>query len=132
MDATRLFNCLLFDIENSGLNYLVYKTPFSANISLKSSFSKHFSRNDSFQSESNSSSTCVDQPTKCEGNVVKALKLENLQLKAQVESLEKIVTDQKDIINEQFEQKRNQKISSEEQAAEFRPELIKIKMRRVS
>ena len=58
---------------------------------------------------------------------MKALKLENLQLKAQVESLEKIVTDQKDIINEQFEQKRNQKISSEEQAAEFRAELIQIK-----
>ena len=71
--------------------------------------------NKSCQSEPNSSSTCVDQPTKCEGNVVKALKLENLQLKAQVESLDKIVTHQKDIINEQFEQKRNQKISSEEQ-----------------
>ena len=70
---------------------------------------------------------CVDKPTKCEGNAVKDLKLENLLLKGRVESLEKNVTDQNHIINEQFEQKRNQKISSEEQAAEFRAELIKIK-----
>ena len=85
MDAKKLFNCLLSNIENSGLNYLVSKTPFSANISLKSSYSKQFSRNDSFQSEPNLLSTCVDQPTKCEEDVVKALKLENLQLKLRAE-----------------------------------------------
>ena len=38
---------------------------------------------------------CVDKPTKCEGNAVKDLKLENLLLKGRVESLEKNVTDQR-------------------------------------
>ena len=37
MEASRIFHNILNTIENSNLNYLIQKTPFSAHISLKSS-----------------------------------------------------------------------------------------------
>ena len=40
MDATAIFNNLLKSIEDSNLNYVMNKTPFSAAISIKSSFIK--------------------------------------------------------------------------------------------
>jgi vacuolar-type H+-ATPase subunit I/STV1 len=42
MDASRTFKDLLEKIEKSKLNYVIHKTPFSANISIKSSFIKWF------------------------------------------------------------------------------------------
>ena len=42
MDASRIFNDLLNQIEKSKLNYVINKTPFTANISIKKSFIKWF------------------------------------------------------------------------------------------
>ena len=42
MDASRIFNELLNQIERSKLNYVINKTPFTANISIKKSFIKWF------------------------------------------------------------------------------------------
>ena len=42
MDASSIFNELLHKIENSKLNYIISKTPFSAKISIKKSFIKTF------------------------------------------------------------------------------------------
>ena len=46
MDASRTFKDLLDKIEKSKLNYVIHKTPFSANISIKSSFIKWFGASD--------------------------------------------------------------------------------------
>ena len=122
MDAKKLFNCLLSNIEHSGLNYFVSKTPFSANISLKCSFSKYFSAKNPLKKEQNPSE--VDLPSK---NMLKTFELENCQLKHEIESLERIVADQKQVINQQFEQKKKQEKCSEERASKFRAELLEIK-----
>ena len=42
MDAISTFNTVIKFIENSGLNFLIKKSPFSANVSIKSSFIKRF------------------------------------------------------------------------------------------
>ena len=42
MDASTIFKQLINMIENSKLNYVINKTPFSANISIKRSFIKYF------------------------------------------------------------------------------------------
>ena len=42
MDASTIFNQLINKIENSKLNYVINKTQFSANISIKRSFIKYF------------------------------------------------------------------------------------------
>ena len=41
MEASRVFNELIYKIENSQLNFKISKTPFSANLSIKSSFVKY-------------------------------------------------------------------------------------------
>ena len=41
MDASKSFQELMNQIENSKLNYVIHKTPFSANISVKRSFIKY-------------------------------------------------------------------------------------------
>ena len=114
----KTFNCLLSDIENSGLNFLVSKTPFSASISLKSSYAKHFD-----EVVKKSESKLRDLP-QCEAPVYN---LENLQLKEQIESLKKQVMDQKIFINERLENEKKLKVSNEEQASEYRADLLKVK-----
>ena len=42
MAATSRFEDVLNFISNSKLNFAIYKTPFSAQISLKNSFAKYF------------------------------------------------------------------------------------------
>jgi hypothetical protein len=41
MDASTIFESVLTSVKQSRLNYLVTRTPFSATICLKRSFSKH-------------------------------------------------------------------------------------------
>ena len=42
MEATSIFNHVLKQIEDSNLNYLMKKTPLSATILIKCSFTKKF------------------------------------------------------------------------------------------
>ena len=42
MEASTVFKELLSKMENSQLNYVISKTPFSANIIIKSSFIKYY------------------------------------------------------------------------------------------
>ena len=42
MAANLIFNDVINCIENSQINYIIHKTPFSANISIKCSFIKKF------------------------------------------------------------------------------------------
>ena len=46
MAATSRFQDVLSFISNSKLNFSIYKTPFSAQISLKNSFAKYFKENE--------------------------------------------------------------------------------------
>ena len=46
MAATSRFEEVLSSISNSKLNFSIYKTPFSAQISLKNSFAKYFKENE--------------------------------------------------------------------------------------
>ena len=126
MEANQIFTNLLSDIEKSGLNYYVSKTPFSASISLKSSFSKHF----------NQESHQTNPPQKKEAPpdiIVKedtTQELELLTLREKVTSLEKIIVDKKAIIEGKCEAEKKLSKSNEEKIAEFRADLLKVKSER--
>ena len=51
MDASIIFNELIHKIEKSKLNYIISKTPFSAQISIKRSFVKFFAPPSQIQAE---------------------------------------------------------------------------------
>ena len=83
MGANHVFNKILFEIENSRLNYMINRrTPFSASISLKSSFIKFFD----YESTAESQETLLER--------VKILEIENSELKARNEELVSIVDQQ--------------------------------------
>ena len=64
MDASRIFNGLINKIETSRLNYVInYKTPFSATISIKSSFVKYFSEQSPMETNLTMTSKKDDYPT---------------------------------------------------------------------
>ena len=49
MDSMTVFNALIQTIETSNLNYCMNKTPFSARISIKSSFINRFDNQQTFE-----------------------------------------------------------------------------------
>ena len=51
MDSVTVFDALIKTIESSNLNYCINKTPFSAKISLKSTFIKRFDNDQTLQSD---------------------------------------------------------------------------------
>ena len=51
MDSVTVFDALIKTIESSNLNYFINKTPFSAKISLKSTFIKRFENDQTLQSD---------------------------------------------------------------------------------
>ena len=95
MDANKMFNCLLSEIENSGLNYFVSKTPFSANISLKSSFAKHLNEKLVQIKPKTETSKLLSVSQQHDKTEFQTLEIDNLQLKNQVDSLENVVAYQK-------------------------------------
>jgi hypothetical protein len=100
MEAIQVFNKILSEIEHSKLNYMITRrTPFSASISLKSSFVNFFSNelNSEFKSET--------QATASE-NVVNSLELETSEQKAKIYELERIVEQQKVLITEEIEKSK--------------------------
>ena len=72
MEATATFNSVIDFVENSNLNYFINKTPFSAIISIKSSFIKRF--------EDASKHVKVNKIKEAEEESVEKLKNENLIL----------------------------------------------------
>ena len=81
MNANLVFRNILAAVENSYLTHTVYKTPFSATISLKSSFMKYCSEN---QHEEQNSCRC-DKITTEE---IKVLTSESIEMKAKIKTLE--------------------------------------------
>ena len=126
MDSYKIFNCLLTQIENSRLNYAISKTPFSATISLKCSFSKRFSQN--HKNVENNIMENIEK-MKVENDEINE-ESEKLQLKTRVECLEQKLLDQKSIIDQKFENEKKILKVSEEKEAGFRAELLKVKSER--
>jgi hypothetical protein len=121
MDANQMFSNLISDIETSGLNYLVSKTPFSANISLKNSFAEHF-----HQEIHQTNSKKREAPDNNDYEDRKQ-ELESLKLREKVASLEKLLVDQKAIIDERWEAEKKLKTSNEKKVTDFRADLLKVK-----
>ena len=121
MDANKIFKDVLEVVENCTLNHSIYKTPFSAIISLKSSFVKYYSDSQSEhevkninRKESNSEST-------------RMLNNANIEMKAQIKELENIVEEQKLMIEEKTKKAFTEKETRECKAAEFQAEVLKLK-----
>ena len=101
MDASQTFSSLLRNIESSNFNYSMSKTPFSATISLKSSFVKRFIDDPTTTKNQHFESMAKEDMEHLE---TKDLKEENLALLAKVKDLEHRL----EISQEGFEKKRIQ------------------------
>ena len=113
MEASRVFNDLIYKIENSQLNYKINKTPFSASVSIKSSFVKYlFVKEDPEQLEFGTDSEKDEKPNLHE------VKLSNALKKLQEE---------KDNLEDILKQERSRVKSLEAEAGEFRDEILKTK-----
>ena len=126
MNATRTFNYLLNQVENSGLNYAVSKTPFSASISLKSSFVKNYKLSADEQVE-----ICPNVNIKDEKSDVRH-KTDNFDLKEEIRNLQEEVSKQKDVIEEKSKHIKVIRKDADDQIAQFRDELLKVKSDRSS
>ena len=104
MDAQKIFNELIYNIENSKLNYIISKTPFSAQISIKRSFIKSF-----------------DTPSQIPA--VAKIKQDPQDLSKEV--TEQLVSDQKR--GELLKNERLKVKSLEDQIVVLREELLKVK-----
>ena len=124
MDAYKIFNKLLREIDNSTLNYSVSKTPYSASISLKCSFARRFTAN---HANVNDDSVVVESVER--QNDEKCL-IENKELKSRVVSLEQNVLGQKGVTKHNVETENKLLKEMDENAAEFRAEVLKVKKER--
>ena len=127
MEANQVFNKILREIEHSKLNYIITRrTPFSASLSLKSSFVNFFSSEETSKSKSETQETASEH--------VKSLELETSEQKARIDELERIIEQQKVmIIDERVkcknrdEVKKENDLNSDIQIANLREELLKVK-----
>ena len=119
MEAQQMFRDVLCYVEKSRLNFTLSRTPFSATISLKSSFIKN---NTDFTENPISFSELEQKMT----SQVK----ENLELMKKLNILEKsyiTVKKEKDRMDHLYEQERTKHKLADEVEAEFRSELLKVK-----
>ena len=124
MEANQIFTNLLSDIEKSGLNYFISRTPISANISLQTSFTKHFNQ------ESHQTNFQKREAPDILVKEDKEKDLEILTLGEKITTLEKLIVDQKAFIEGKLEAEKKLKNSNEEKSAEFRADLLKVKSER--
>ena len=104
MEASTVFKELLSKMENSQLNYVISKTPFSANIIIKSSFIKYYDVRSS-----------TDPVVKDESEKIKGYG-DLVILKKQNRELEDLLGSEKDKVK-----------SLEDQIGDFREKLLEIK-----
>ena len=124
MDASKKFASILRDIESSQLNFYIAKTPFSATISLKSSFVKRFTtENAKDEAKDNNSEVMKKTDIKLEDRV-KEVDLENASLRAKLQELEKKHSEKHEAVTEQF---KIALVGGESTIAELREDLLKVK-----
>ena len=97
MDTDYLFDTILHQIETSQLNFLMSKTPFSAQIYLKNSLIKRF-QNDN-QNEDEKVKPLKLNSGNCD---MEHLKCENCELKAGMTNLEQTGAAQKCLLDEKY------------------------------
>ena len=127
MEANQAFNKILHEIEHSKLNYIITRrTPFSASVSLKSSFINFFCEEENSKSKSETQETA--------SGCVKSLEIETSEQKAKIDELERIIEQQKVMIIEERvkwknrdEFKKENDLNAEIQIANLREELLKVK-----
>ena len=104
MEASKLFCDLINKIENCGLNYKIIKTPFSANISIKSSFVK-------YNDDRGNSEMSVFNPTKVKVTAIE----DDLKIEQNVK------------LSELLKNKKIKVKTLEDEAGKFRDEILNIK-----
>ena len=119
MSASKIFNMVIDKIETCGLNFALTRTPLSASISLKSSFSKGISGNVDKSKENPRGEN--------ESKESASLKLENWALKSRLMILEQKLLEQKEQVDKKFETEKIVVKAYEEKEAEFRSHLLKVK-----
>ena len=107
MEASKMFCDIITKIENSHLNYRILKTPFSANISIKSSFVKYF---DGVEPEH------LEIPVKMEEDEIIKLASDLSKAKSEMEKLQEINRQEKTRVS-----------TLEKQIGDYREELVNIK-----
>ena len=123
------FNDILKQVEASQLNYLISKTPFSANISLKCSFTQMYTKplskpdQEKLGQHFDANATVKNEKSDLQDKLEK----EVLQLKSKLNSLEDTIRKQDHVLEDQSKQLKHTEKVAEEQAAEFREELLKVK-----
>ena len=110
MEASRVFNNLINQIEKSQLNFKITKTPFAANISLKSSFIRYFEIPSPHSEEEDSEPIVINNlDTMKLLNDLKIMKEENVRLE------------------DHLKQEKSKVKSMEAEAGVFREEILEIK-----
>ena len=122
MDAKQTFNFLLNQIETSELNYAVTKTPFSASVSLKSTFAKRY-QHSSVEKLRQFKTTDVS-------HFGTSVELDNIKLNKTIESLKITIAEQKDAIDKKCKEVKDVKKEESDQISQFRAELLKVKSER--
>ena len=110
MEAAKVFSEILSQVENSQLNYMISKTPFSANISIKSSFIKYYVVPSFSEIE-----------VKKEAEDFKLLEVDKLNNEFNC------VNEQNLTLQENLKQEKNKGKSLEEQIGLFRQEILDLK-----
>ena len=111
MDASKTFNEVIEHIEKSKLNYVIQKTPFSAQISIKRSMIKYYDAPPHF----NEVQTEVKEETSDAAEIVKLTK----SLAAATENIDKL--------EEAVNRERNKVKSMDEELANLRNDNLKVK-----
>ena len=123
MDAYNKFSNLLHQIETSELNYMVSKTPFSATISLKSSFAKKFKYSAIKKEESKD--VQIDATSDTEDT--KRIAAENQILKEAVKQLEESIVVQNETLEKRTSDFKAKLKANDDEISALRADLLKVK-----
>ena len=124
MGASNVFMNIVKSIEDSQLNYSIMKTPFSATISLKSSFVKRFG-----EATKSDVSYVSEKDTKVRELEGKNLKLQDVinQLKVTHENDQKKPVNELVCMQKLYDDEKERSKALEVQIFEFREEVLKVK-----
>ena len=136
MEASNIFQDLLRTIEESNLNYSLRKTPFSAIISLKSSFVNRFNKIDNYKNR------VLLPDISEEAKKIGVIEEENLKLKAKLKELDeekdqtennwKKVNKEMTRLEDKLREEKRKVKSLDEQIVTFRKEVLDIKSEKKS
>ena len=133
MAAEKAFQDVLDYVSKSRLNFSIYQTPFSAQLSLKKSFAKHFQNDDQYEAKEDLELV----PKKDLEVKIKRVEMENAALRASLENMEEAATENQEKFENQTQklkialddEKKHSKLA-ELKMAELREDLLKVKSER--